>query len=63
MMIYLKDCRNYLKKADAVALLEPPVQDAAGSEAANDAKDDVQADSDLDDNNEQDEDMSDVVDE
>jgi hypothetical protein len=62
MMIYLKVCHNYLKKADAMALLEPPVQDA-GSEAANDAEDDVQADSGLDDNNEQDEDMSDVVDE
>jgi hypothetical protein len=63
MMIYLKDRRNYLKKADAGALLEPPVQDAAENEASHDAEEDVQADSDLDDDNERNEDMSDMDDE
>jgi hypothetical protein len=63
MMIYLKDRRNYLKKANASALLKPPVQDAAENKASHGTKDNVQADSDLDDDNEQNEDMSDMDDE
>jgi hypothetical protein len=56
MMTCLKDRCNYLKKANAGALLEPPVQDTAENKASHNAKDNVQADSNLDDDNEQNED-------